>query len=111
MPYLNHRQLTERSRRLGGDYRSFRAQLAWWRGAGKRFSKPYMRASQPYIRAKQKHYDTAQGRIIRLVTILQAQKRRQQTARAARNKKIAQEKLWLKKHGHMMFKSLGKRKR
>lgn len=104
MPYLNHRQLTERSRRLGGDYRSFRAQLAWSRAAGKRFSKPYMRA-------KQKHYDTAQGRIIRLVTILQAQKRRQQTARAARNKKIAQEKLWLKKHGHTMFKSLGKRKR
>lgn len=108
MPYLNHRQLTERSRRLGGDYRSFRAQLAWFRRADpsrkKRFSKPYMRA-------KQKHYDTAQGRIVRLVTILQAQKRRQQAARAARNKKIAQEKLWLKKHGHMMFKSLGKRKR
>jgi len=63
------------------------------------------------MKTKQKHFDRAQGRLIRLVTILQAQKRRQQAARAARNKKIALEKLWLKKHGHMMFKSLGKRKR
>jgi hypothetical protein len=63
------------------------------------------------MKTKKKHFDLAQERIIRLVTVLRAQKRRQQAARAARNKKIAQEKLWLRKHGHMMFKSLGKRKR
>lgn len=99
---LNYRQLSERSRGLGRAYGLFRGQLAWGRQKG--FSKNYMKV-------KKMHFDRAQQRIIRLATILQAQKRRQYLKQSARARKIRREKLWLKRHGHMMFKSLGKRKR
>jgi hypothetical protein len=69
------------------------------------------------MRLKEMRLNRLRQRMVRLVIVLSAQKKRQQDARAARNKKIAQEKLWLRKHGRMMFDQpykrtfLGKRKR
>lgn len=108
LPALNHRQLTERSQQLGDTYRQLVGQIAW--GKQKGFSKEY-------FRVKEMRLNKLRQRMVRLVIVLSAQKKRQQDARASRNKKIAQEKLWLRKHGRMMFdqpykpKFLGKRKR
>lgn len=108
LPALNYRQLTERSQKLGDAYRNLVGQIAWGRKKG--YNKEFMRV-------KEMRLNLLRQRMVRLVIVLSAQKRRQQAARSARNKKIAQEKLWLRKHGRMLFdqpykrKFLGKRKR
>lgn len=111
---LNHRQLTQRAQETGRAYRSYRSHRnlygQWardatehWHGARAEYKKKYLDMSR--------RFNTVQQRIVRLVQILQAQKRRQYLKQTARARKVRREKLWLKRHGHMMFKSLGKRKR
>lgn len=98
---LNHRQLTQRVQETGRayrNYRNYRDLYGRWGHEKKR-------------RDAARKFNTIQQRIVRLVQILQAQKRRQYLKQTARARKVRREKLWLKRHGHMMFKSLGKRKR
>jgi len=110
---LNHRQLTQRAQETGRAYRNFRnlrdvygqwsREPGHWHGSRVEYAKKHLDMSR--------RFNTVQQRIIRLVQILQAQKRRQYLKQTARARKVRREKLWLKRHGHMMFKSLGKRKR
>lgn len=109
---LNHRQLTQRAQETGRAYRNYR-NLADVYGRWSRdpsfpsVREAHLKKHREYARS----FNTVQQRIVRLVQILQAQRRRQYLKQAARARKVRREKLWLKRHGHMMFKSLGKRKR
>lgn len=110
---LNHRQLTQRAQETGRAYKNFRnyrdlygrwsRDTEHWHGMRAMYLKKHREAAR--------NFDVVQQRIIRLAQILQAQKRRQYLKATARARKVRREKLWLKRHGHMMFKSLGKRKR